>query len=214
MRKFLTIFSALALLLMLAACGGKPHPVLFSPGELEAWPTVNPDVLAEQQQSLRKVEMVTSMGTVVFELFEDQAPLSVANFLEYVESGFYEGTIFHRVEPGMVVQGGGYSVDMSRKPTRAPIANEARNGLRNQRGTLGLARTADMNSGTSQFFVNLVDNVAFNGDGITGGYAVFGRVYEGMSVIDAMALVDVTSAGGSNTLPVEPIVILSARLLE
>ena len=170
--------------------------------------------LARQQESLRKVELVTSMGVVVFELFEDQAPVTVENFLDYVEAGFYEGTIFHRVQAGMVVQGGGFTVDMERKPTNPPIRNEAGNGLRNLRGTIGIARTMDMNSANSQFYVNLVDNPGFNGDGVTGGYAVFGRVYEGMSVIDAMALVDVGEVSGMSNVPLEPIVILSARVLE
>jgi peptidyl-prolyl cis-trans isomerase A (cyclophilin A) len=210
MRNSISIFFASVLLITLAGCGGKPHPELFSPGELQAWPTADSTDIQRQQQSLSKVELVTSMGTVVFELFEDQAPVTVANFLDYVESGYYAGTIFHRVERGMVVQGGGMTVDMVRKPTNPPIINEATNGLRNQRGTLGLARTMEMKSGTSQFFVNLVDNVGFNGDGITSGYAVFGRVYEGMSVIAAMAMVDVSP----KNVPLEPIVILSARVLE
>jgi peptidyl-prolyl cis-trans isomerase A (cyclophilin A) len=214
MRKSLTILFPLVLLVTLSGCRGKPHPELFRPHEEKAWPTVEVDELKERQQSLRKVEMVTSMGRIVFELFEDQAPVSVANFIDYVESGFYPGTIFHRVEPGLVVQGGGFTVDMIRKATNPPVDNEAGNGLRNMRGTLGLARTSEMNSGTSQFYINLVDNPGFNGDGITSGYAVFGRVYEGMSVIDAMALVDTGSSGGMSNVPVEPIIVLSARVLE
>ncbi|MEX0332541.1 MAG: peptidylprolyl isomerase [Puniceicoccaceae bacterium] len=214
MRKILSIVFAISLLLVLAGCRGKPHPVLFGPGDTQVWPTLDAEALERQQESLRKVELVTSMGTVVLELFEDQAPITVENFLDYVESGFYAGTIFHRVQAGQVVQGGGFTVDMDMKRTNPPIRNEASNGLRNLRGTVGIARTMDMNSATAQFYVNLVDNPGFNGDGITGGYAVFGRVYEGMSVIDAMALVDVGEVDGMQNVPVEPILILSARVLE
>ena len=214
MRKFPTIVFALALLMILAGCRGKPHPVLYGPGDTKVWPTLDANALERQQVSLRKVELVTSLGRVVLELFEDQAPVTVENFIEYVEAGFYEGTIFHRVESGMVVQGGGFTAEMERKPTNAPIRNEAGNGLRNHRGTVGIARTMDMNSATSQFYVNLVDNPGFNGDGISSGYAVFGRVYEGMRVIDAMALVDVGEVNGMSNVPLEPIVILSARVLE
>jgi len=214
MRKSLSILFVLVVLLAFAGCRGKSHPVLFEPGKEKVWPTVETGTLAEQEQSLRKVEIMTSMGRLVFELFEDQSPLTVANFIDYVQSGYYEGTIFHRIESGLVVQGGGFTADMEQKATNDPVPNEAGNGLRNQRGTLGLARTREINSGTSQFYVNLVDNSGFNGNGVTGGYAVFGRVYEGMSIIDAMAMVDTGSAGGMNNVPVEPIVILSAKLLD
>ncbi|MEX0325360.1 MAG: peptidylprolyl isomerase [Puniceicoccaceae bacterium] len=214
MRKFLSIVFAIVFLMSLAGCRGKQHPVLYGPGDTQVWPTLDAEALERQQESLRKVELVTSMGTVVLELFEDQAPVTVENFLDYVEAGFYSGTIFHRVQAGQVVQGGGFTVDMDQKRTNPPIRNEASNGLRNLRGTVGIARTMDMNSATAQFYVNLVDNPGFNGDGITGGYAVFGRVYEGMSVIDAMALVDVGEVDGMQNVPVEPILILSARVLE
>ena len=133
---------------------------------------------------------------------------------DYVQSGFYEGTIFHRIESGLVVQAGGFLPNMDRKETNPPIPNEAGNGLRNQRGTIGVARTMEMTSGTSQFYINLVNNAGFNGNGVTSGYAVFGRVYEGMRVIDAMAMVDTGSAGGMNNVPIEPIVVISARVLE
>jgi peptidyl-prolyl cis-trans isomerase A (cyclophilin A) len=214
MRNCIFILPAFLVLVLLSGCKGKPHPELFSPEGTKVWPTVDEAAPDGAEPSLRKVEFVTNMGRIVLELFEDEAPLSVANFIEYVESGYYDGTIFHRVEPGLVVQGGGFTAEMERKPTNPPIANEAGNGLRNMRGTLGMARTMEMNSANSQFYVNLVDNAGFNGDGITGGYAVFGRVYEGMSVIDAMALVEVTSRNGMNNVPVEPIEVLSATVLE
>ncbi|NDV61410.1 peptidyl-prolyl cis-trans isomerase [Puniceicoccales bacterium CK1056] len=157
------------------------------------------------------VELETNKGRIVIELFDQEAPVSVANFLEYVNNGFYEGTIFHRVEPGMVIQGGGFTEDMERKETLPTIINEAGNGLRNNRGTIGAARTRDMNSANSQFYVNLVNNSGFNGDGVTSGYAVFGRVYEGMSVVDAIALEDTGTVSGLKNVPLEPVIILSAR---
>lgn len=214
MRKILTILSLLLLIVPLAGCRGKPHPVLYEPGGTKVWPTV--DVARAQEAALKRpmVALETSMGTIVVELYQDEAPLSVANFLQYVRDGFYEGTIFHRVEPGMVVQGGGFNAAMERKQTRDPIPNEAGNGLRNLRGTLGMARTQAMNSANSQFYINLVDNPYFNGDGVSGGYAVFGRVYDGMSVVDDMATVATGAQGGLNNVPVEPIVILSARQLQ
>jgi peptidyl-prolyl cis-trans isomerase A (cyclophilin A) len=160
------------------------------------------------------VELVTTVGTIVIELYREQAPVSVANFLQYVNDGFYDGTIFHRVEPGMVVQGGGFTADMTRKQTRDPIENEASNGLRNLRGTVGAARTMEMDSATAQFYINLVDNAGFNGDGETSGYAVFGRVYDGMDVVDSMVLAETGRSGGMSNVPKEPIVIQSARQIQ
>jgi cyclophilin family peptidyl-prolyl cis-trans isomerase len=215
MRKFLIVpVAILALLPGLTGCGGKPHPVLFEPGQTRVWDTVDSKEMERYRESLTKVELDTSMGTIVIELYADRAPVTVANFLQYVKDGFYSGTIFHRVEPGLVVQGGGFTTDMQQKPTRDPVINEAGNGLRNLRGTVGLARTMEMASGTSQFYVNLVDNPSFNGDGVTSGYAVFGRVYQGMDVIDAMAMLPTQSAGGLNGVPVNPVVIRSATVLE
>jgi peptidyl-prolyl cis-trans isomerase A (cyclophilin A) len=114
----------------------------------------------------------------------------------------------------MVVQGGGFTASMERKETRDPIPNEAGNGLRNLRGTLGMARTMEMASGTSQFYINLVDNRGFNGDGVTSGYAVFGRVYEGMDVVDSMVLMETTGVAGMNNVPVEPVIIQSAKQIQ
>lgn len=200
----------LLLLLGLSGCGSKKELDLLHPGETEVWRSVDNESLDQFQQSLPRVELVTSLGTIVIELYEEDAPISVANFLEYVEEGFYDGTIFHRVEPGMVIQGGGFEPGMVRKETDDPIANEAGNGLRNLRGTIGMARTSEMTSATSQFYINLVDNPGFNGDGITGGYAVFGRVYDGMKVVDAIALVET----GIDTIPDEPVILQSARRLQ
>ncbi len=133
------------------------------------------------------VVIQTSKGAITAELFDEQSPKSVENFLAYVDAGFYDGTTFHRVIPGFMIQGGGYDVGGSLKATKAPIQNEADNGLKNERGTLAMARTADVNSATSQFFINLVDNAFLDHGQRDFGYAVFGRVTEGMDVVDAIA---------------------------
>jgi len=133
------------------------------------------------------VEMKTSAGTIKIELFRDKAPISVDNFLQYADDGFFDGTVFHRVIDKFMIQGGGFGQDLERKPTAEPIKNEATNGLRNERGTLAMARTSVVDSGTSQFFINLIDNDFLNNSGTTAqtyGYAVFGKVIEGMDVVD------------------------------
>jgi peptidyl-prolyl cis-trans isomerase A (cyclophilin A) len=152
------------------------------------------------------VVIATNMGDIAMELYPDEAPITVANFIEYIESCFYDGTIIHRVAPGFVLQGGGFTAEMQRKETRAPITNEADNGLLNERGTLSMARTPEVNSATSQFFINLVDNTILDHGVRDFGYAVFARVIEGMDVVDRIALVPVR---GSQ--PVEPVVIVSVR---
>ena len=157
------------------------------------------------------IRFETTLGAFVVELFEKEAPLSAQNFLEYAESGHFDTTVFHRVIPGFVIQGGGMTADMKQKPTREPIRNEAANGLKNRRGTLSMARTNDPHSATSQFFVNLVDN-AFLDPGRGGaGYAVFGHVVEGMAVVDAIAKVKTGRKGMHDDVPVEPVVVTSAR---
>jgi cyclophilin family peptidyl-prolyl cis-trans isomerase len=158
------------------------------------------------------IKFETSLGDFVVELFADKAPKSAANFLKYAEDGHFDGTVFHRVIPGFVIQGGGMDADMNQKPTRKPIENEATNGLRNLRGTLSMARTNDINSATSQFFVNLVDNAFLDHQGPRNyGYAVFGKVVEGMEVIDAIATVRTGRKRGHDDVPVEPVVVRSAR---
>jgi peptidyl-prolyl cis-trans isomerase A (cyclophilin A) len=214
MRHLPTTLCALVILALLSGCRSKNELDLIEPGEVRAWQTVETEELRERAEERPRVRLETTMGPVVIELFENAAPVTVENFLQYVEDGFYGGTIFHRVEPGLVIQGGGFTRDMDRKETRDPIVNEAGNGLRNLRGTVGAARTREMDSATSQFYINLVDNGGFNGDGETGGYAVFGRVYEGMEVVDRIALVDTGSAGGLSNVPEDPIVILSATRLQ
>jgi len=157
------------------------------------------------------IRFETNHGAFTIELFDEEAPETVANFLKYVDEGFFDGTIFHRVIPGFVIQGGGFTEDMSQKKTRAPIKNEATNGLKNTRGTLSMARTNDINSATSQFFVNLKDNDFLDHSRGNYGYAVFGRVSEGMDVIDTIAKVKTGRRHGHEDVPVEAVLVSSAR---
>lgn len=167
---------------------------------------------AKEEKSNPMVIMKTNMGTIKIELFEKEAPITVKNFLGYVDKHFYDGTTFHRVVPGFVIQGGGYDKDMMRKVTLAPIKNEANNGLKNLRGTLSMARTQDINSATSQFFINLKDNPSLDHKAPTStqyGYAVFGRVVEGMDVVDKIAKVKTTEKASMQNVPVNPVIIES-----
>jgi cyclophilin family peptidyl-prolyl cis-trans isomerase len=157
------------------------------------------------------VRFETSHGAFTIELFPKEAPLTVENFLRYVDDGHFDGTIFHRIVPGFVIQGGGLTKDFSSKKTRAPISNEAKNGLKNTRGSLSMARTSDINSATSQFFVNLADNAFLDHSARDYGYAVFGRVTEGMDVIDKIAKVGTGRRQGYTDAPLEDVVIVSAR---
>lgn len=170
---------------------------------------------AEAKKGGRPV-VVFSMpdGDITIELFSEKAPITVKNFLDYVESGFYDGTIFHRVIPGFVIQGGGFTSDMQQKTTQAAIKNEADNGLKNARGTLSMARTSDINSATSQFFVNLKDNANLDHGPGSFGYAVFGRVTDGMDVVDKIAAVRTTTKGHYQDTPVEAVVTKSAKKQE
>ena len=159
-----------------------------------------------------KVTIETSLGTITAELFEKEAPATVANFLSYVDSEFYNDTIFHRVIPGFMIQGGGFTAAMSQKPTAAPVKNEASADLPNQRGTLAMARTSVVNSATSQFFINLTDNDFLNHTDETPrgfGYAVFGKVVSGMDVVDKIAAVKTGRSGTHENVPVTPVTILS-----
>jgi len=160
------------------------------------------------------VKLETSMGNIVIELNEQVAPVTVKNFLGYAEAGFYDGTIFHRVIPGFMIQGGGFTEQMARKETRDPIIIEAKNGLSNMRGTVAMARTSDPNSATSQFFINHSDNEFLNYiDDNSAGYAVFGKVTEGMDVVDAISAVKATTKNGMEDIPVEPVTIQSAKVV-
>ncbi|MHC4720232.1 MAG: peptidylprolyl isomerase [Planctomycetota bacterium] len=169
-----------------------------------------------------KVKLETSMGDIVIELEREKTPVTVENFLRYVEKGFYDGTVFHRVIPKFMIQGGGFTADMKDKPTESPIVNEASGGLKNERGTIAMARTNDPDSATSQFFINHGDNPNLNYGGAAGpGYAAFGKVVEGMEVVDAIAAVGTTTKMGTmkgrqvpmKDVPAEPVVIKSAKVI-
>jgi peptidyl-prolyl cis-trans isomerase A (cyclophilin A) len=159
------------------------------------------------------IRFETSHGPFTVELFPKEAPVTVENFLRYVDDGFFDGTIFHRIVPGFVIQGGGLTADFSNKKTRAAISNEAMNGLKNTRGSLSMARTSDVNSATSQFFVNLADNAFLDNSARDYGYAVFGRVTDGMEVIDKIARVGTGRRNGYTDAPLEDVIITSARRL-
>jgi peptidyl-prolyl cis-trans isomerase A (cyclophilin A) len=165
-------------------------------------------------EPLPKVRMVTSEGALELQLRPDVAPATVANFLDYARTGFFDGTVFHRVIPGFMIQGGGFTEDLSRKSTRAPVKNEARPTLPNLRGTIAMARTSSPDSATSQFFINLSDNDFLNA-GVRGpGYAVFGKVTEGMGVVDAIARKQTTRKRGMADVPVEPVIIEKVTVLD
>ena len=194
----------LALLIPAAPPKKSPHPAT-PPKSANAVPAGNP-----------RVTLATTKGRIVIELYPDKAPKTVKNFLDYVKAGFYNGTIFHRVIPGFMVQGGGFTSDMTEKPTRPPIPNEADNGLQNQRGTLAMARTSDPNSAGAQFFINVANNTPLNFRSKTPdgwGYAVFGNVVEGMDVVNAIVQVPTTTKGPYGDVPVQPVVIQKASIL-
>ena len=153
----------------------------------------------------------TSHGDITIELFPDEAPITVENFLAYVDAGHFDGTIFHRVIPGFMIQGGGFDADMNQKVTRTPIKNEADNGLKNERGTLSMARTSDVDSATSQFFINVNDNDSLDHGTRDFGYAVFGKVVEGMDVVDKIVAVPTGNRGGHGDVPLEPVTIEKAE---
>jgi len=167
-------------------------------------------------ESKPRVKLATSMGDIVLELDRTAAPKTVANFLTYVKDGHYEGTIFHRVIAGFMIQGGGFTADMKRKPTRAPIRNEADNGLSNRTGTIAMARTNDPHSASAQFFINVKDNdfLDHRAKSAKGwGYCVFGRVVDGMNVVRAIENVATTSRSGMRDVPKTPVLIQKATLV-
>jgi peptidyl-prolyl cis-trans isomerase B (cyclophilin B) len=159
------------------------------------------------------VKLETTKGAIVIEVNETAAPVTAANFLKYVQDGFYDGTIFHRVKLNFMIQGGGFTPDMKQKTTRPSIINESKNGLKNKRGTIAMARTPDPNSATAQFFINHVDNAFLDYSARDAGYAVFGQVVEGMDVVDAIAKTKTGINGMHQDVPVEPVIINSAKVI-
>jgi cyclophilin family peptidyl-prolyl cis-trans isomerase len=189
-------------LFLLAQAAQAPVPAPAATPSPEPTPFAGPIVVLE-----------TSLGKVKLGLRPEKAPLSVKNFLTYVKAGHYDGTIFHRVMPGFMAQGGGFEEDMTERPTRPPILNEAKNGLSNRRGTLAMARTNDPNSATAQFFINVNDNHGLD-FGVRGaGYAVFGEVLEGMDVVDKIVAVPTTRKGQFSDVPRTPVFLTKARLV-
>ena len=157
------------------------------------------------------ITIATNHGNIVVELFNETAPISCENFSQYVADGFFTDTVFHRVIPHFMIQGGGMTADLQRKETRVPIKNEAANGEENLRGTLAMARTGEINSATSQFFINLRDNAFLDHSDRDHGYAVFGRVSDGMDVVDAIAALPTGSTAGHQDVPLEPVIILEVK---
>jgi cyclophilin family peptidyl-prolyl cis-trans isomerase len=191
-----TLITILAVLLTASLVGCKPKP-------------------QSKEKSMPKVRLTTNYGDIVIELDADNAPLTTANFINYVEQGFYDGTIFHRVIAGFMIQGGGFTPDMKQKKTNPPIKNEANNGLKNKRGTIAMARTNNPDSATAQFFINLVDNgfLDYVSDNKP-GYAVFGKVTEGMDTVDKIAAVKTGKSAGMDDVPTQPVIIESAKFVE
>jgi peptidyl-prolyl cis-trans isomerase B (cyclophilin B) len=172
---------------------------------------------ARAERSHPLVELETSMGNITLELYPDKAPVTVANFLEYVKAGFYNGTIFHRVINGFMIQGGGLDAQMHNKPTRAPIKNEADNGLANEPYTIAMARTNNPDSATAQFFINVANNAFLNHTAKTPrgwGYAVFGKVVKGREVVDKIKAVPTTTRDSYENVPVEPVTIIKAIVVQ
>ena len=208
------MLAALALMVTIGCGGGSPPPPAEEPAPAEEKPAA--ETAPAPTGTNPMVEMRTSLGTMKIELYPEKAPKTVENFVRYAGERFYDGTVFHRVISGFMIQGGGFTPDMLERETRAPIANEASNGLKNVRGSLAMARTGDPHSASSQFFINTVDNpfLDFTAETVQGwGYAVFGRVVEGLETLDAIKKVSTGSRDGYDDVPVDPVVIESVRIL-
>jgi peptidyl-prolyl cis-trans isomerase A (cyclophilin A) len=199
MRNFMTVIAVGVTLLLAPACGAETSPS----------PETTPSPSKTQENPL--VVLTTSMGPIEIELFPNEAPVSVENFLAYVDAGFYDGTVFHRVIPDFMIQGGGMGPDLQRRETKAEIVNEADNGLKNEPGTLAMARTSDKDSATSQFFINLKPNTFLDHGSRDFGYAVFAKIVNGMEVVEKIAAVPTGKQAGQANVPKEPVTIESAK---
>jgi cyclophilin family peptidyl-prolyl cis-trans isomerase len=208
-RSVIPVALALSMLLLTAVAtqAAEPAPSAAAPAAKEG---------AKMETGKNPIVVIsTSMGDIEAELYADKAPETVKNFLSYAESGHYDGTVFHRVIKGFMIQGGGMTADMNQKPTKAPIKNEADNGLKNTNGTLAMARTGVVDSATSQFFINVKDNAFLDHKSKTPqgyGYAVFGKVIKGMDVVQKIENVDTTSKGMHQDVPVQPVTIKSVTV--
>jgi cyclophilin family peptidyl-prolyl cis-trans isomerase len=216
MIKKLSLFTMVISLVLICGCEKEEPQTKEAPVVQEEIETI--DIEPERnvvENKNPRVKLETSMGDIVIELNAEAAPITVKNFLEYVESDFFDGLIFHRVIKDFMIQGGGFTADMQRKQTNAPIKNEASNGLKNDRGTIAMARTNDPDSATSQFFINHKDNNFLNYTGAANpGYAVFGKTVEGMDVVDKIAVVPTTTLPNDmKDVPVEPVIIKSATVV-
>jgi len=206
----IALASFFAAALPLAACAQAPADKAAAPAPASA------SSCTQKGNAPMKVKLTTSMGPIVIQLDKEKAPISVDNFVKYVEAGTYNGTIFHRVIDGFMVQGGGFTKDMQQKPTQAPIKNEASNGLKNDNYTVAMARTGVRDSATSQFFINVKDNAFLNysGESPQGwGYAVFGKVVEGKDTVDKIKKVATGNTGGHQNVPTQAVVIEKAECL-
>jgi cyclophilin family peptidyl-prolyl cis-trans isomerase len=205
-----TFLKSLVAVIMLAAQGVRAQD---SKPAAPAAPDAKPAETSQPLKGIVKATLETSKGTLELELDADKAPLSVANFVNYAKKGHYDGTIFHRVIPGFMIQGGGFTADMQQKPTDKPIQCESKNGLKNARGTLAMARTSDPHSATSQFFINVKDNGFLDFPGQDGwGYCVFGKVAKGLDVVDAIVAVPSTTKAPHQNVPVDPITITKVTI--
>jgi peptidyl-prolyl cis-trans isomerase B (cyclophilin B) len=208
---FVGLIGAVAFGLVLSSCNKEKT----SSSEVGATNEAEAQASASEKEKKENVmvEMETSKGTIKIELYADKAPLTVANFLQYVKDGFYSNTIFHRVIDGFMIQGGGFESGFKEKETRAPIKNESNNGLKNEAMTLAMARTNDPNSASAQFFINLVNNPYLNGTASRPGYAVFGKVIEGQDIVEAIGKAKTTTKDFYEDVPVEEVVIKGARII-
>ncbi|MFA5423409.1 MAG: peptidylprolyl isomerase [Phycisphaerae bacterium] len=205
----------IAAVLLLAVTGCEPEKPAVQDNQQPAATEPISEPVKETPVTNPQVKMKTNMGDIVIELDSKNAPLTTANFLEYVNQDLYAGTIFHRVIPGFMIQGGGFTSDMKQKNTNPPIKLESDNGLKNTRGTVAMARTNDPDSATSQFFINVVDNAFLDYvPGKNPGYAVFGKVISGMVTVDKIAAVKTATAAGMGDVPTQPVIIEKVEIIE